>query len=74
MTNNQLQILELELQKKKHVFDYLQKKLDRYKRANNKVQNVISEEEIEDVLFQIKTSELEISILQTKIKDIYDAS
>lgn len=74
MNDNQSKILNLELQKKKHVLDYLNKKLQRYQKANSRIRNVISQEEIDDVIFQIKNTTIEIEILQTKIKDIYDAS
>lgn len=74
MTNNQIQILELEYQKKKHIFDYLQKKLDRYKKANSKINNVISEDEIEEVVVEIKNAELEMQILKAKIDGLTDVS
>lgn len=74
MNENQFKILQLELQKKKVILDHLNKKLKRYQKANSRVSNVISQEEIDNVIFQIKNTEIEIEILQTKIKDIYDAS
>lgn len=74
MNENQIKILNLELAKKKHVLEYLNKKLKRYQRANSRITNVISKEEIEDLTFQIRNTEIEIEILQTKIKDVQDAS
>ena len=74
MNENQFKILNLELEKKKHTLNHLNRKLTRYKRANSKISNVVAQEEIEDLVFQIKTLEIEIEILQTKIKDFKDAS
>jgi predicted patatin/cPLA2 family phospholipase len=74
MNENQFKILNLELEKKQHVLDYLNKKLKRYQKANSRISNAISKEEIEDLIFQIKSTEIEIEILQTKIKDFNDAS
>lgn len=70
MNENQFKVLNLELEKKKHVLDHLNKKLKRYQKANSRVFNAISQEEIDDIIFQIKNTEIEIKILQTRIKDV----
>lgn len=67
-------ILELELKKKEIELEHYQKKLARYNRANKIVFNTISQEEILDLEMLISTLKLEIEIIQSKIKELYNAS
>ena len=63
-------ILELELKKRETICSASKRKLDKYQRANSRVFNAVSQDEIDDVKLEIKTQELEIEILKTKIGDI----
>ena len=63
------QILKLELKKKEKICAASERKLEKYQRANRRVANAISQEEIEDVILEIETQKLEIQILKTKIGD-----
>lgn len=63
-------ILKLQLQKREKIKKALERKLDKYLKANRRVFNAISQEEIDDVKLDIETQKLEIEILRTKIEDI----
>lgn len=65
-------ILQLELEKREKIRKALERKLVKYNRANKRVFNAISQEEINEVQLEIETQQLEIEILKTKIKDIVD--
>lgn len=65
-------ILQLELEKREKIRKALERKLVKYNRANQRVFNAISQEEINEVQLEIETQQLEIEILKTKIKDIVD--
>lgn len=65
-------ILKLELEKRDKIRKASERKLDKYNRANQRVFNAISQEEIDEIKLEIETQILEIEILKTKIKDIGD--
>ena len=65
-------ILKLELEKRDKIRKASERKLEKYNRANQRVFNAISQEEIDEIKLEIETQILEIEILKTKIKDIGD--
>jgi len=64
------EILELELEKQKLLEKNLERKIERYKKANNIVVNAISKEEIEDTELDLKTVSIQRKILENKIKEL----
>jgi len=64
------EILELELEKQKLLEKNLERKIERYKKANNIVVNAISKEEIEDTELELKTVSIQRKILENKIKEL----
>ena len=64
------EILELELEKQKLLEKNLERKIERYKKANNIVINAISKEEIEDTELELKTVSIQRKILENKIKEL----
>jgi len=64
----QKKILELELQKESLVIKNLQRKIQRFDKANKIVKNAISQEEIDDLKLELKTLELQQEILKSQIE------
>jgi hypothetical protein len=68
----QQKVLELELEKLEIQSRTLDRKIARCERANKRVFNAISQEEIDELKTELKTTKLEKEILISKIKEIND--
>jgi hypothetical protein len=66
----ELSILELELEKRKKVCLAYEAKIKKYERANKRVFNAVSQEEIDDLSLSLETQKIEIEILKTKINEL----
>lgn len=66
----ELSILELELEKRKKICRAYEAKIKKYERANKRVFNAVSQEEIDDVNLSLETQQLEIEILKAKINEL----
>jgi len=66
----QLSILQLELKKRQKICAACERKLHKYERANERVYNTISQDEIDEVTLELDTQKIEIEILKTKIKEL----
>lgn len=72
--NNELKILELQKKQKEISLNHYSKRLEKYLAANGRVYNAVSQDDVDDLNYQIENLKLEIEILETKIKDAQDAS
>jgi len=66
----ELSILQLELKKRQKICASCERKLYKYEKANERVFNAVSQDEIDDVKLELDTQKLEIEILKTKIKEL----
>jgi multidrug resistance efflux pump len=66
----ELKVLNLELEKQNLVIKNLNRKIQRFERANRLVENTISQEEIDDLKLEISTLEIQKEIILSKIKDM----
>tara|TARA_R110002073_G_scaffold318750_1_gene493031 strand:+ start:302 stop:523 length:222 start_codon:yes stop_codon:yes gene_type:complete len=65
-----LKILKLELKQQNLIQNNLQKKIDRYEKANNSVHNTIAQQDIDDLKTELQTCELQKEILSSKIDSL----
>jgi len=65
--DTELKILKLELKQQEIIGKNLQKKITRYEKANNIVNNTIAQQDIDDLKTELQTSELQKEILSSKI-------
>lgn len=63
-------ILRLELEKQILFEKTLFNKLKRFRKANERVKNAVSQEEIEDTELELKTINIQRQILEKKIEEI----
>jgi len=63
-------ILDLELEKQIIFEKTLSNKLKRFRKANERVANAVSQEEIEETELELKTTNIQRKILEKKIRDI----
>jgi predicted nucleic acid-binding Zn-ribbon protein len=66
----QLKVLNLELTKQELLIKNLSKKIQRLEKANERVYNAISQEEIDDLKLELETLEIQKKIIQSKIRDV----
>ena len=66
----ELKVLNLELEKQNLVIKNLNRKIQRFERANRLVENTISQEEIDDLKLEISTLEIQKEIILSKIRDM----
>jgi len=62
------EIVELELAKNQILIANLKKKIARFERANAIVKNTIAQQEVDDLVAELKVSELQRKILQSRLK------
>ncbi len=65
-----LKILKLELKQQNLIQKNLQKKIDRYEKANHSVHNTIAQQDIDDLKTELQTCELQKEILSSKIDSL----
>lgn len=70
--DTELKILKLELKQQEIIGKNLQKKITRYEKANNIVNNAIAQQDIDDLKAELQTSELQKEILSSKINSFKD--
>lgn len=63
-------ILDLELEKQIIFEKTLSNKLKRFRKANERVANAVSQEEIEETELELKTINIQRQILEKKIEEI----
>ena len=66
----ELSILQLELKKRQKICAACERKLYKYEKANKRVFNAVSQDEVDEVKLELDTQKLEIEILKTKIKEL----
>ena len=62
------EIIELELAKNQILVANLKKKIARFERANAIVKNTIAQQEVDDLMAELKVSELQRKILLSRLK------
>lgn len=65
-----LKILKLELSQLDIVQKNLEKKIDRYQKANSIVKNTIAQQDIDDLTTELEKSKIEQEILASKIDQL----
>lgn len=65
-----LKILQLELSQLDIVQKNLEKKIERYKKANSIVKNTIAQQDIDDLTTELQKSKIEQQILASKIEQL----
>ena len=65
-----LKILQLELSQLHIVQKNLEKKIERYQKANNIVKNTIAQQDIDDLTTELEKSKIEQQILTSKIDQL----
>jgi predicted nucleic acid-binding Zn-ribbon protein len=65
----ELKVLNLELNQQELVIKNLSRKIQRLEKANERVHNAISQEEIDDLKLELETLEIQKKIIQSKIRD-----
>ncbi len=65
-------ILDLKMQQEAVKSNNLKSKIDRYNRANEKVPNTVAQQDIDDLVYELKSSEMEKEIIRTQLEALED--
>lgn len=66
----QLDILKLELKKREKIYNSCSRRLEKYQRANQRVFNAVSQDDIDDVILELETERLEIEKITLEIEEL----